>query len=116
MNTPNRGLGAAWIVALVGAWMVISPFALHVSSNSTATIINIALGIALILFTLVSAKNVLWRGMLIILAGGMYTAAFMVVTPHGAYLWNNLLLGVVVIMATVVSSSPYPDNYVPEQK
>ncbi len=109
-------MGTAWVAALVGAWLVISPFALHLSSNTAATVTNIAIGIALIVFTLASAKNELFRGMLIMLAGGMYTSAFLIVTPNKAFLWTNLLLGIVVILGTVASSSPYPDNYSSAQK
>lgn len=116
MNTSSRPLGSAWIAALVGAWLVISPFVLHFSSNRAATIANILLGVGLIICTLLGAKNDLFRGLLIMLAGGMYTCAFMIVVHEKAYLWTNLLLGILVIVAAVMSSTPYPDNYVPSRK
>ena len=109
-------MGTAWVVVLVGAWMVISPFALHFSNTTAGMVNNIAVGIALIVVTLASAKSDLLRGFLIMLAGWMYTSSVMIVVPGGVFLWNNLLLGVVVIVCAVASSSPYPDNYVPAKK
>jgi len=109
-------MGSGWVVALVGAWMIISPFALHFSSTKPGMINNILLGIALILVTLGSTKSDLLRGFLIMLAGWMYTSSVMIVVPGGIFLWNNLLLGIVVIVCAVASSTPYPDGYVPPQK
>lgn len=117
-NTWNSGrtkLGTAWLVLAIGAWMIASPFVIGFSHSFAGTVNNIAVGIALIILTLGSTVNGLLRAATGFLAAWIFSSAFILPVPSGAYLWNNLLLSVLTILLCVGSESPYPPGYNPEQ-
>lgn len=111
---PTR-LGTAWLVLLVGAWLVISPFVLGFSHYTAGIANNIAVGLALILLTLGSTRNGLLRAAMVLMGAWMWASAFILCVPREKYLWNNLILAFVVILSAVASETPYPPNYRPNQ-
>jgi hypothetical protein len=109
---PTR-LGTAWLVLLVGAWLVISPFALGFAHYTAGIANNIAVGLALILLTLGSTRNGLLRAAMVLMGAWMWASAFILGVPREKYMWNNLILAFVVILSAVASETPYPPNYRP---
>jgi hypothetical protein len=49
----------------------------------------------------------------LLMGAWMYASAFILTVSEGAFLWNNLLLALVIIVASVASETPYPPNYSP---
>jgi hypothetical protein len=114
-NSGRAKLGTAWLVLLIGAWMIVSPFVIGFSHHLAGTANNIAVGIALILLTLGSTMNGLLRAAIALLGAWMYASAFILGVPSEAYLLNNLILAVLTIVAVIASETPYPNNRPPTQ-
>jgi hypothetical protein len=114
-NSGRAKLGSAWLVLLIGAWMIISPFVIGFSHDLAGTANNIAVGIALILLTLASTMNGLLRAAIALLGAWMYASAFILSVPSETYLWNNLILAVLTIVSAIASETPYPNNRPPAQ-
>jgi|SRR6185437_4840229 hypothetical protein len=112
-TTGRTSLGSGWLALPIGAWMIVSPFVLHFTDDVGGTANNIAVGAALILLTLGSRINGLLRGLTLLMGAWMYASAFILTVSEGAFLWNNLLLALVIIVASVASETPYPPNYSP---
>ena len=114
-TTGRTSLGTGWLVLPIGAWMIISPFALGFAHNTAGLANNIAVGAALVVLTLGSRINGLLRGLIVLIASWMYASAFLLDVSPGSFLWNNLLLALVIIVASVASETPYPENYSPRR-
>lgn len=112
-KTGPISLGLGWGGVLCGAWLVISPFVLGFAGEKLGLINNIVSGILLILFTLASSRNGLMRIFIVLLAGWLYATAFGWAAAVGkdAYMWNDLITGVVALMFCVASETPYPAGY-----
>ncbi len=108
--TVRESLGIGWIDALIGVWLVLSPFVLGFSHNTAGTANNICVGIALILFTVGASKNSLFKALIILAGSGwVYTSGF-ILGVSGPFLYGNLIVAILVIFITVASESPYPEN------
>ncbi len=115
-KTGRISLGLGWAELVFGAWLIVSPFVLGLSHRD-AIANNIATGIALILVTLASSRNGLLRMFLILLGGWLYASAFALDASgvsRVAYLANDLIVAILVILAAVASETPYPPNYRPK--
>lgn len=112
-KTGRTSLGIGWTVLVIGAWLVISPFALGFTHDLAGIANNIAVGLALILLTIGSTRNGLLRALIALLGAWLYASAFILPVSQKAYLWNNLILAFLVIISIVASETPYPDNQRP---
>jgi hypothetical protein len=115
-NSGRTKLGTAWLVLPIGAWLIISPFVIGFSHDLAGTSNNIAVGIALVLLTLGSTINGLLRALIALMGAWMYASAFILSVPSEAYMWNNLILALVTIVAAIASEPTYPPNYRPDQR
>lgn len=116
-KTGPISLGLGWAEVVLGGWLIISPFVLGFAHDKIGLLNNIISGILLILVTLASSRNGLIRVFLILLAGWLYMSAFgwAASVSKEIYLWNNLIVAVLVIPAAVASETPYPANYQPKE-
>jgi hypothetical protein len=112
-TTGRTSLGLGWAVLVLGAWLIISPFALGFAHSLAGTANNIAVGAALVGLTLGSTRNGLLRALLVLLGGWTYASGFILEVPEGIFLWNNLLAAVLIIAGSVASETPYPPDYIP---
>ncbi len=112
-KTGPISLGLGWAEVLLGGWLVISPFVLGFAHDKVGLLNNIISGILLILFTLASSRNGLMRIFIILEAGWLYASAFGWASTVSTerYLWNDLIVGICVILFAVASETPYPANY-----
>lgn len=113
MNIERRNrtsLGTAWLDVLIGIWLMCTPFVLGFANNAAGLANNICSGVVIIVLTFASAVNGLFRALLILMGGWLYTSGF-ILGVSGPFQWNNLLLAMLTIVATVASEDPYPDNY-----
>ena len=110
-------MGLGWAEVLFGAWLIISPFVLGFAHDKLGLLNNIISGIVLILLALASSRNGLMRMFIILEAGWLYGSAFGWAAKMSTecYLWNNLIVAVLVIFACVASETPYPANYRPTE-
>jgi hypothetical protein len=111
----RTSLGIGWTALVVGVWLVISPFALGFSHQLAGLSNNIAVGLALILVTLVSTRNGMLRIFTVLLGIWLAISAFSLPVTEGHYLWNNLLLAFLTIITTVASERPYPTDQRPSR-
>lgn len=100
---------------LVGIWLIISPFLLNYSSNSTALWNDIIAGVAVIIFaatqTAQSNRSISWPSWVNLLIG-----IWLVLAPFAlgysastVTMWNEILTGIVIIALAAFaafSSSP----------
>lgn len=109
MNTTaaneRSSTGLGWITALLGAWIILSPFVLGFAHFPAGVSNNVAVGIAIILLALAGMKNGLLRSMNVLMGAWMYASAFILAVPSKAYLWNNLILAGAVVISAVVSEA-----------
>lgn len=112
-KTGPISLGLGWAEIVFGGWLIISPFVLGFAHDKLGLLNNIISGILLILFTLASSRNGLMRIFIILEAGWLYASAFGWASAMSTerYLWNNLIVAVLVIFACVSSETPYPPGY-----
>jgi len=109
-NTGRTSLGLGWAALVFGGWLVISPFALGFAHETTGIANNVITGLVLILLTLASTRNGLLRALFVLLGGWLYIAAFSLSVSNGRFLWNDLIVGFLVIICAVASETPYPQN------
>lgn len=112
-KTGKTSLGLGWAALVLGAWLIISPFALGFAKESAGISNNIATGIVVILVTLAGSRNGLLRGLLVLLGGWLYISAFSLPVSNGRFLWNDLIVGFLIIISAVASEKPYPPGYSP---
>jgi hypothetical protein len=112
-KTGPISLGLGWAEVVFGGWLIISPFVLGFAHDKVGLLNNIISGILLILFTLASSRNGLMRIFIILEAGWLYASAFgwASTVSKEIYLWNDLIVAVLVIFACVASETPYPPGY-----
>jgi hypothetical protein len=113
LTTGRTSLGLGWAVLVFGAWLIISPFALGFAHCVAGMANNIAVGLALVIATLGSTRNGLLRAFFVLLGGWVYASGFLLDVPKGVFLWNNLIVAVLIIAASVASETPYPPGYIP---
>jgi len=104
-------MGLGWSVAVFGIWLVISPFVLGFSHFAAGTANDIIVGIVLVLVTFASTRNGLLKSLLVLLGGWIYISGFTFDAPGHAFLFNNLVLALLIIVASVTSETPFPPNY-----
>ena len=116
-KTGPISLGLGWLEVVLGGWLIISPFVLGFAHDKIGLLNNIITGIVLVLVTLASSRNGLMRIFLILLAGWLYMSAFgwAASVSKEIYLWNNLIVGLLVIPAAIASETPYPADYRPKE-
>lgn len=108
MNTTaanQRSSSFSWVTALLGAWVVISPFVLGFAHYTAGISNNVAVGIAIILLALAGMKNGLLKSLNVLMGAWMYASAFILSVPSKAYLWNNLILAAAVVISAVASEA-----------
>jgi hypothetical protein len=112
-KTGPISLGLGWAEVLLGGWLIISPFALGFADEKMGLLNNIISGIVLILLAFASSRNGLMRIFIILEAGWLYGSAFgwAARVSKEPYLWNGLIVAVLVIFACVASETPYPPGY-----
>ena len=117
-KTGPISLGLGWADVLFGGWLIISPFVLGFAGEKVGLVNNIVSGILLILFTLASSRNGLMRIFIVLLCGWLYASSFGWASTVGkdAYLWNDLITGVLALMFCVASETPYPPDYARSDK
>jgi hypothetical protein len=49
----------------------------------------------------------------VLLGGWTYASGFILEVPKGIFLWNNLLVALLIIAGSVASETPYPPDYIP---
>lgn len=108
-------MGTSWINVFVGIWLIISPFAMGFSRYPQGLINNIAVGIALVILTFASARFGLLKALIVVIGAWMYASSLTLDVPLARYLWNNLILAAVVIVANVASEAPWQDDYSPKK-
>jgi hypothetical protein len=115
-KTGRISLGLGWTVVVLGAWLILSPFVLGYAHDKVGLLNNVIPGIVLILLTFASSRNGLMRIFIILMSGWLYASAFAWASTVSKeiYLWNTLIVGLLVIFATVASETPYPPNYQPK--
>lgn len=116
-KTGPISLGLGWVEVLLGLWLIISPFVLGFAHEKIGLLNNIITGIVLILVTLASSRNGLMRIFLVLLGGWLYITAFGWASTVGkeCYMWNGLIVAVLVLLFGVASETPYPANYRPTE-
>jgi hypothetical protein len=102
-SKPSLGLGL--VTVLLGAWVAVSPFVLGFASAPAGICNNLAVGIAIILLSLLGVKNGLLKSLNVLMGAWLYASAFILYVPCRAYLWNNLILAGAVILSAVVSEA-----------
>jgi hypothetical protein len=112
-KTGRISLGLGWAVVLFGAWLILSPFVFGYAHDKVGLLNNVISGIVLILLTFASVGNGLMRIFIILMGGWLYATAFAWSSSVSkeSYLWNTLIVALLVIVATVASETPYPPNY-----
>jgi len=112
-KTGPIALGLGWVEVLFGGWLIISPFVLGFADEKVGLLNNLVSGIVLILLALASSRNGLMRIFIILEAGWLYGSAFGWAARVGKepYLWNGLIVAVLVIFFCVASETPYPVGY-----
>lgn len=96
---------AGWICVLLGAWMVISPFALGFSHAPAGISNNVLVGLAIIVCSFAGVKHGLLRASIVLLGAWMYASAFILYVPARSFLWNNLILAAAVLLAGVATEA-----------
>lgn len=97
--------GASLINALLGIWVIISPFVLGFSRLHSATWNNVATGGALLLLTLNRSGISRATAVLNLLLGGwLFASPFVLIfTSHRVAFWNNRILGIVIVVCSLLA-------------
>ena len=109
-TTKQQGSAAPdWVNAVLGIWLVFSPFALRFSRDPAALWNNICLGVAIITLALISGKGTgALRGLTMVLGAWAFFSPFVLGFPHTAFLWNNIGTGFLVIAGAAISEGLHP--------
>lgn len=98
-------VGANWINALLGLWVIISPFVLGFTRNQAAMWNNVATGGAVLLLALgrggtsgVAVRNLL-------LGGWLIASPFVLGFLQQVIFWNNIILGIVIVICAILLST-----------
>lgn len=97
--------GASLINALLGIWVIISPWVLGFSRLHSATWNNVATGGAVLLLTLNRSGITRVTSVLNLLLGGwLFASPFVLIfTSHRVAFWNNRILGIVIVVCALVA-------------
>ena len=106
----RTSLRIGWAELIYGAWLILSPFVLGFAHYPAGMVNNIVVGLALILLTIGSARNGLLRALLVLLGGWVYASGFLLNVPKSIFLWNNLILALLILVYAVASATPVPEN------
>ena len=109
MNTATAGkrssLGIGWLNAIFGVWLIISPFALGFAQDTSGMVNNIATGLLLLFLTFTGMIFGLLRAMIVLVGAWLYASAFILCVPNHHFLWNDLILAPLVLLAAVGSEA-----------
>ena len=97
--------GASLINALLGIWVIISPWVLGFSRLHSATWNNVATGGAVLLLTLNCSGITRITSVLNLLLGGwLFASPFVLIfTGHRVAFWNNRILGIVIVVCALLA-------------
>lgn len=105
----QRTLGANWVNAILGIWVIISPFVLGFSRNQTAMWNNVATGGAVLLVALGRAGMGVAPSILNVLLGGWLIASpFVLGFTRQLIFWNNIILGIVIAIFALFALGQRP--------
>jgi hypothetical protein len=90
---------------ILGAWLVISPFVLGFAHAPAGISNNVLVGLAIIACSFLGVNRGLLRAAIVLLGAWLYASAFILYVPDRAYLWNNLILSGVVVVAAVTAEA-----------
>lgn len=99
---------ADWANILIGAWVIVSPFALGFAQNSPVRWDNIAVGIAVVVLTFAAARVPLIRGVIVLLGGWLLISPLILGYSSTIVSWNNLVMGMLIIIGTILAESMRP--------
>ena len=111
----QSSVGTKWINALLGIWVIISPFVLGFSRNQAAMWNNVATGGAVLLVALGRAGTRAPAILNVLLGGWLIASPFVLGFLRPVIFWNNRILGIAIVICAllalgqhrhVVSASP----------
>ena len=88
---------------ILGIWVLISPFVLGFSRLENVKWNNVATGAAVALLALSRESGS--SGALNILLGGWLIASAFVLQLNGTPFWNNIILGICIVLVALIASS-----------
>lgn len=114
INTPERSEGGrSWVNVVLGIWVLISPFVLTFPSQRMVWN-NVATGIVVGIFAILrlSARSQSgWSWINVLLGIWLILSPFVLGFVHGAALWNNVIVGIIIAalaLSNVSSKMPRP--------
>jgi hypothetical protein len=102
---PRTSMAGRWVTLFLGAWLVISPLVLGFAHAPAGISNNVLVGLAIIACSFFGLKEGLLRAAIVLLGAWLYASAFILYVPSRAYLWNNLILAGVVVIAAVTTEA-----------
>jgi len=97
-------MGPNWINALLGIWVIISPFVLGFNRNESAMWNNVATGAAVLLVAIGRTGTSVAASILNLLLGGWLIASpFVLGFSRQVIFWNNRILGIVILISALVA-------------
>jgi len=98
-----------WFNVVLGIWLIVSPFALRFSRDTSALWNNICFGVAVFALALISGKGTgALRGLIMVLAAWTFFSPFVLGFPKAAFLWNNIGTAFLVIAGAAMSEGLHP--------
>jgi hypothetical protein len=109
MNRPLvKSLGADWVNVLFGAWVIASPFVLGFAGNLPIRWDNVAVGGTVVLLAFAAGRMSAVRGLMVLLGGWLLTSPFYFGYTMAIVSWNNIVMGILIIIGTVLAESMRP--------
>ena len=98
-----------WVNVVLGIWLVLSPFALGFSRDSSSLWNNVCVGVAVIVLALISGRGTGGlRGLTMVLGAWVFFSPFVLGFPNTAFLLNNIGLAFLVIAGAAISEGLHP--------
>ena len=113
-RTSSRA-GISWVNILLGAWVIISPFALGFAGHVSAMWNNVATGGAIIVLAAIRASTAQqpgWSWSNVILGIWLIISPFALVFGMPVAMWNNVIVGIIVTIVALANASVTPANRV----
>jgi hypothetical protein len=98
-----------WIVALIGVWFIIAPWAMSFSSDSTAVWTSVIVGAIQVIVALWAAAIEdavgwgVWQLWIALLAGVWFIIQPFVMSHGSGELWTSLILGIITVILSLAS-------------
>lgn len=101
--------GPNWINVLLGLWVLISPFVLAFSNLREIMWNNVATGGAVLLLAFGRAGgNAGGSALNVLLGAWLIISPFVLGFSRSVPLWNNIVLGALIVIAALVAASQRP--------